>query len=144
MPPIYDTLIVFGRRVGPVSLGMSEAQLLDALGKPTSKTDYSDFRAGRSGYLSNKLGLSIVVQDGIVVRISPSDNRYSTASGIRVGSPLPANASTGASARERHGVTSYCYDGHTAITVRSKEDGMTAPDCAVGAVCDIVVGECLP
>jgi len=144
MPPIYDNVIVLGRRVGPVSLGMSESQLLTAVGEPTNKTDYSAFRAGRNGYLYNKLGLSLVVQDGTVVRISPTDNRYSTASGIRVGAPLPANAAAGASTHERHGVTSYCFDGLSALTVRSKADAMTAPDCAVGAVCDIVVGDCLP
>jgi len=83
IPPIYDSLIVLGHRVGPVSVGMSESQLVSAVGEPTSKTDYSAFRAGRAGYIYNKLGISLVVQDGSVVRISPTDNRYGTASGIR-------------------------------------------------------------
>lgn len=147
MPPIYDNSIVFGQRVGPVSLGMSESQLVSAFGTPTSDVDYNGFRSGgrsRRGFVYSNLGLSLVLEDGTVVRISPSDNRYSTASGIRIGSPVPANAGAEASMHERGGVTSYCFDGDAAITVRSKADAHTAPDCAVGAVCDIVVGGCVP
>jgi len=144
MPPIYDDAIVLGQRVGPVSLGMSEAQLVSAVGEPTNKVDYSAFRPGRSGYVYSKVGLSLVMEDGTVVRISPSDNRYSTKSGIRVGSPLPADAAEGASVHDRGGVTSYCFDGLTALTVRNNAAAPTAPDCAVGAVCDIVIGSCLP
>jgi hypothetical protein len=147
LPPIYDNAIVFGQRIGPVSLGMSEAQLVSTVGEPSSSVDYKGFRSSgpsRRGLVYSKLGLSVVLEDGTVVRISPSDNRYSTASGIRVTAPLPANAAAGASTHERSGVTSYCFDGNAAITVRSKPEANTSPGCAVGAVCDIVVGGCVP
>lgn len=141
LPPIFDSAIVFGQRVGPVSLGMTEAQLVAAVGEPTSNVDYG---GGRRGVVYAKLGLSAVLENGTVVRVSPSDGRYSTASGIRVLAPLPAGSTTGATAHDRSGVTSYCFDGAAALVVRSTQAAKTAPDCAVGAVCDIVVGGCVP
>jgi hypothetical protein len=141
MPPIFDTVIVFGQRVGPVSLGMSEGQLQKAIGEPLNGTQYG---STRTGYIFNKLHLTVVVEGGIVVRVSPSDRSYAAPSGIRLDAPLAEAAAAPATKREHHGVASYCFPDHTLVTVRTAENAGASPECAVGTICDIALGGCVP
>lgn len=141
MPPIFDHTIVFGQRVGPVSLRMTEEQLHSVIAEPVHGMPYS---ATRTGYLYGKLRMSLVVERGVVVQVSPSDGSYRTASGVRVGGPLDAAIAATASKREYHGVASYCFPDHTFVTARTGEKAATSPDCAVGTICDVVVGGCVP
>lgn len=139
LPPIHDRAIVFGQRVGPVSLGMTEEQLFAAVGE-VAATSYG---GNRAGYRYAKLALNVVIDTGRVVSIGPTDGTYATAAGVRVGASeatLQASAPP-AAATQRHGTTAtYCYADHTLVTV-----GATAtPVCAAGTVCDIVLGGCTP
>jgi hypothetical protein len=141
IPPIFDQQIVFGQRVGPASLGMTRAQAIDALGPPSTDTAYG---GTRSGLVYQKYGLNLVIDSDLVVQVTPMDGRYSTAAGIKVGGPLPPNAATDAKTRDANGVTTYCFADHTLLTVRSSDRAGASPACAVGTVCDIVLGGCTP
>jgi hypothetical protein len=134
MPPVFDHTIVLGQRVGPVSLGMTTAQLLGAVPTAT-KQEYGGTRAG---YTSNTLKLHAVVDGDRVVLVAPDDPAYATADGLHIGgagSDL-ANRPDGSSKRS-HGTQSYCVSS-TLITVATEAN----PACAVGTICDVVVGGC--
>jgi hypothetical protein len=140
LPPIHDQTIVFGQRVGPVSLGMNELQLFDAVGK-TSATAYG---GNRVGYLYADLKLNVVVDAGRVVAISPTDGSYATATGIRIGSSerLVTATATVPTRTQHPGATnaSYCLADHTLVTVGVSQSSA----CSTGEVCDIVIGGCTP
>lgn len=84
IPPIFDELIVLGRRVGPVSLGMHVRDLYGAMGSPDQVLKYSD---GTTGYSWNRAGIFTAVWDRTqqVFRITVESPTYATAEGIRVG-----------------------------------------------------------
>jgi hypothetical protein len=139
MPPIHVRAVVFGQRVGPVSLGMSEPQLFDAVGK-VSATSYG---GNRTGYLYADLKLSVVVDTGRVVAISPTDGSHATSAGIHIGSSeqdLRAKTSAPAPMHHHQMTSDYCYADHTLVTVGAA----SSPACRVGEVCDIVIGGCTP
>jgi hypothetical protein len=85
--PVFDHLIVPGKRIGPVSIGMSAKQLLDALGAPKSTYRFTD---ASSNEFSN--GIEAVVDDATlqvwrvqVQLASPGASAYATAEGVGMG-----------------------------------------------------------
>jgi hypothetical protein len=84
--PIFDKLIIAKHRIGPVSLGMTESQLLAALGDPDPP------RAGISlngFYHWQKLGLNVrVTPEGRVWTAYTEDSTYSFADGVKVGTSV--------------------------------------------------------
>ena len=81
-PPVFDHLVVPATRIGPVSLGMTSKQLLEAVGSPVEGYRFAD--ASQSKF-SN--GLSAVVDDKTqqVWRAQTQDPSYATAEGVRIG-----------------------------------------------------------
>jgi hypothetical protein len=136
--PIFDRAIVFGSRVGPISLGMTVEQLFEAVGRvnPTP-------RGSRLDYLYAKLKLHLRVENGRVVFVAPDDPLYATASGVHLGSTeqeLVAKAGVQLVWRHVEGdAISYCF-AHTLVTVAGAES--KDPICAAGVICDIAVGGC--
>ncbi len=63
IPPIFDTKIVMGHRIGPASLGMTEAQLVEFLGAPTRTVPFDD-GSHVDGWKQHEV--SVVVIDGRV------------------------------------------------------------------------------
>jgi len=143
IPAIHDHTIVIGQRVGPISLGMSESQLADAVGKPTTEQSYG---GNRRGLTFTELKIHTVVDTGRVVFVSPLDASYTTTTGLRVGAreedvrPVLAPASR----RDRNGTISYCFADRTLVTVSGEGASMPANVCARGQVCDIAIGGCEP
>ena len=82
IPPSFDKTIT-ATRIGPVSLGMTEADLLKYLGKPTSSrfATATSVQASYDGY-----GIVAGIHDGIVDQLSTGDPSYSTDTGLHVGS----------------------------------------------------------
>jgi len=85
MPPVQDAKIVPGQRVGPVSLGMSPADLLGALGDPDHVGSDGDF-PGAKLYFFNARGLQVTVDGSQVVQIAVNGTQFATQEGIAVGS----------------------------------------------------------
>lgn len=82
LQPVFDSLIVPGQRVGPVSLGMSGAQLLQAVGSPTRSNHIGDVTAVS---FSNGISANVRDSDNRVTTASTSDERYSTPGGVHSG-----------------------------------------------------------
>lgn len=82
--PTFDDLIVLGTRIGPVSVGMTDGQLLKALGLP----DQTYGAALAPIYVYNRLGIEVGMFRGRVEKVMTSDRRYVTTGGVRVGSQL--------------------------------------------------------
>ncbi len=134
MPPIFDHTIVLGQRVGPVSLGMSTAQLSAAMPSPTKQ----EYGGTRVDYTSTALKLHAVVDGDRVVFISPDDPAYTTGDGLHIGGSGGDLANRpGGSSKRSHGTQSYCISS-TLITVAIE----ASPACAVGTICDVAVGGC--
>jgi hypothetical protein len=134
MPPVFDHAIVLGQRVGPVSLGMTTAQLLSAVPAATKH----EYGGTRIGYTSSELKLHAVVDDDRVVFVAPDDPAYSTADGLHIGGSGGdlANRPNGSSKRS-HGTQSYCFSS-TLIIVATE----ASPACTVGTICDLAIGGC--
>jgi hypothetical protein len=131
-PPIFDHAIVLGHRVGPVSLGMTEAQLVEGLGPPTSVHGEG---GNRTRYDYGKLQLHVAVDTGRVVFVAPDDPSYATGDGIHLGAAeavLGTHAGELAWRRDRHTAISYCYADRTLVTV------------ADGQLHEIALGGCNP
>jgi hypothetical protein len=143
IPAIHDHTIVFGQRVGPVSLGMSESQLIDAVGKPTNEQSYG---GNRRRLDFPPLKLQVVLDGGAVVFVAPLDGSYATSSGLHVGSIAGdlASAGTHFTKHDRNGTISYCFDDATLVTVAGPGASVPADVCATGTVCDIAIGGCNP
>ena len=84
-----DQLILHGERIGPVSLGMSESQVLEALGEPASSFPVQEGEVVLF-FDHPDLGVTLVDQgkDGhrIVDAVSTDSAEFADAHGIRVGS----------------------------------------------------------
>lgn len=83
--PIFDKLIVPGERIGPISLGMMQADVLKILGVPPKSSIHTD---GHSRYYYADLTVWIS-RDSRVFRIGTDSPEYATADGIRVGMTEP-------------------------------------------------------
>jgi hypothetical protein len=134
VPPIFDHAIVLGQRVGPISLGMTTAQLVAAV-PGAAKHEYGGTRVG---YTSTELHLHAVVEADQVVFVASDDPAYATADGLHIGGAGSDVANRpGATSKRSHGTQSYCVSS-TLITVATE----ASPACAVGAICDLAVGGC--
>jgi serine/threonine-protein kinase len=131
--------IVPGRSIGAVKLGMSEADVVKALGKPPAKRQWtSRGKTGTTATYTLHSGLFRVSYfDGNVVMISTKSPYYQTAAGIKVGirvpdPTVPANREQALRTgellqvgKERYswrgllfdGGTSYCSSGNGGVTV---------------------------
>jgi len=80
-PVIQDTLIVPGKRIGPVSVGMMVPQLYDVMGEPAQAVKVQ----GTERYKFE--GLEVVVDDvdESVKMVSTASPAYATAEGLKVG-----------------------------------------------------------
>ena len=80
-PVFKDNLIVAGKRLGPVSVGMPVSQLYDVMGEPTQTVK----GRGTERYVFE--GLQVVVDDadGSVVMVSTESPDFATADGLKVG-----------------------------------------------------------
>ena len=78
---LKDHLIVPGKRIGPVSVGMSVSQLYDVMGEPTQ----SEKGRGTARYVFEDL--EVVVDDGdqSVNSVAIASSDYATADHIKVG-----------------------------------------------------------
>jgi hypothetical protein len=139
IPAIHDQTIVPGSRVGPISLGMTEAQLLDAVGAPTTSFVGDDGKQHRY----ETLGLNAYVHGGRVDMVGVFGTSYATTDGIRVGSSeLEVTARLGEPSwkRDNDVTDSYCYADGTSIAI----GGTQNYDCEAGKVCGIIVNGCNP
>jgi hypothetical protein len=81
-----DTLIVPGVRIGPVNLGMSDADVYGLLGDPT-QTMTEGVDMGRAiAYVFPKLTVVVSKATHKVTQVTTLDPGYATADGIKVGS----------------------------------------------------------
>jgi len=81
--PIFDSLIVPGVRIGPVAVGMSGAQLLQAVGSPASSNHA--FTDGTWNHFSNGIGAFVRDRDNRVIIVTSEDARYRTMEGVGPG-----------------------------------------------------------
>src|SRR3982751_800817 len=82
--PIFDSAIVPGERIGPVALGMSGAQLLQAAGAP--RTSNHSYTLGlTSAQFPNGVDVNVRDSDNRVTNASTTSGRFATADGLRVG-----------------------------------------------------------
>lgn len=81
--PIHDTLIVPGKRIGPVSLGMTASQLFQTMGSPISSFQYDD---GRSDNTFSGEIIATVHNNNKVCKVRTYSSRYATEKGLKVGS----------------------------------------------------------
>jgi hypothetical protein len=104
-----DHQIVPGQRVGPVTIGMSAADLYRAMGEPTKSRNYANGAGYSWGGLQANLGA-----DGRVIEILVLDGSYLLVGGLAVGSsqlalsvkrPQPAWSK----ADLPPGASKYCY-----------------------------------
>ena len=79
-----DNLIVPGVRVGPVTLGMTDADLYKMLGEPAQTMVTSN--GARIHYVYSSLNVGVDRDSHIVVAVETHDPAYATAGGIKFGS----------------------------------------------------------
>jgi hypothetical protein len=112
--PMQDSLIVPGQRVGPVALGMSPAELAQAVGSPGDVQHQGSITI----YSLGQLVAEIADKSPGVDLITVNDARYETANHIRVGlAGLAVTAVLGlpASTTTQQGLVALDYDGMTVI-----------------------------
>jgi len=76
-----DNLIVPGKRIGPVSVGMSVSQLYDVMGEPTQ----SEKLRGTERYVFEDLEVVVDDADQSVNSVAIASSDYATADHIKVG-----------------------------------------------------------
>lgn len=83
--PIFDKLIVPGKRIGPIALGMPQADVVKILGIP--KQTWVD----KDGSIYNYPDLDVRINDktNSVSSLMTLSSEYATADGIRVGMTEP-------------------------------------------------------
>jgi hypothetical protein len=80
-PVLKDNLIVAGKRIGPVSVGMPVSQLYDVMGEPIQATK----GRGSERYVFEDLQVVVDEADGAVVTVSTESSEYASAEGLKVG-----------------------------------------------------------
>ena len=127
LPPLAlaqsDNQIVPRVRIGPVRLGMTDAELYNSLGNPTTTTPWHD---STSYYYSN-IGLSVTVSNNrrTVIRVDTSDSRYSMASGLKPGSgalELSVKLGSHAGCNSSLGLSGCAY-GYEGLVLQLNNDG---------------------
>src|SRR4030095_10610062 len=81
MSVMKDNLIVPGKRIGPVSVGMSVSQLYDVMGEPTQ----SEKLRGTERYVFEDLEVVVDDADQSVNSVAIASSDYATADHIKVG-----------------------------------------------------------
>jgi len=82
-----DTLIVPGCRIGPIAVGMTEADLLRAIGSPERSSPLGSHQGvSVTIYEYEGRGLRAWVRGDRVNEVWTSDARYATEKGVKVGS----------------------------------------------------------
>ena len=84
--PIRDYSIVPGQRIGPISLGMTEADLYRAMGEPTKSYSYSSSTAYQFGPNTPSVTATVYHSTRKIHVIGTNSRSYSTPEGISVGS----------------------------------------------------------
>jgi outer membrane protein assembly factor BamE (lipoprotein component of BamABCDE complex) len=88
--PTFDKLIVPGKRIGPIALGMPQPDVVKILGKPGPSSVISAERGTHSIYhYLPDLTVFIKSDSNRVYKISAVSPEYATADGIRVGMTEP-------------------------------------------------------
>ena len=136
-----DHVVVPGQRVGPVSIGMGPAELLQALGAPEESRTFQD---GGSSYDYNGRHLQVIANGGKVSTIATWDAGDHLANGLKIGSAeLELQAMMGSPAwkKARGGgdFIEYCFGG-TSFYV----SGFTGSHGPPGRVYEIKVDGCEP
>ena len=80
-PVLKDNLIIAGKRIGPVSVGMPVSQLYDVMGEPTQTTK----GRGTERYVFESLQVVVDDADASVVMVSTESPDFATADGLKVG-----------------------------------------------------------
>lgn len=80
--PIHDTLIVPGKRIGPLSLGMNAGQLLKTMGSPISTRRLAD---SNIYIFSGEITAIVLTDNNKVIKVSTRNSRYATSEGLRAG-----------------------------------------------------------
>ena len=78
---VKDYLIVPGKRIGAVSVGMPVSQLYDVMGEPTQSLK----GRGTARYVFEELEVIVDDADGSVATVSTESADFATAEGLRVG-----------------------------------------------------------
>jgi hypothetical protein len=113
-PAVSDTLIVPGERIGPIALGMTQAQLADAMGAPGEILRQGSVTTYSWGQVAAEIGDN---SPGVQT-ITVNDPRYETPGHIRVGlAALAAMAVLGQPNKKTstQGLDTFDYDGLTVL-----------------------------
>ena len=113
-PAATDNLIVPGQRVGPIALGMTQAQLAAAMGSPGEVLHQGSATTYSWGQVAAEIGDNSPGVDLITV----NDPRYETPGHIRVGlASLAAAAVLGQPNKKAstQGLDTFDYDGLTVL-----------------------------
>ncbi|HSN18353.1 MAG TPA: hypothetical protein VLV87_09080 [Gammaproteobacteria bacterium] len=121
LPP-DDSLIVPGKRIGPVAIGMTSKQVLEAKGSPHASVRFKDAALYNYG---DKSDYGVLVDDDTqqVWRVQTTSDSYDTEEGIHVGqTELEMQASLGKPDNSTHDdndepVYQYCYDRGLAVYI---------------------------
>lgn len=125
--PIFDKLIVPGERIGPIALGMPQADVLKILGTPP----HTNVGEWASMYYYADLAVWIKNDSNHVIMIQTSSPEYATADGIRVGMSEPevkAKRGNPTRRKEEEGPDylpyklEYWYEPHLEINFDPKKD----------------------
>jgi hypothetical protein len=81
MPVVQDTVIVPGKRIGPVSVGMLVPQLYDVMGEPAQAVKTQ----GTERYKFEELEVIVDEVDQSVKTVSTASPAYATGEGLKVG-----------------------------------------------------------
>lgn len=127
-PPVFDLLIIPGKRVGPVSLEMTQNQLFAAMGRPTlDETIVSYDKVWGYQYQIQRLDrgafwVGLEVQVGrrservTWINVGRGNNGYRTKEGVRVGTSQREvveflGRPVKVEPRAAHSFLNYCYPG---------------------------------
>ena len=112
-----DMLIVAGKRVGTVTVGMTRTQAEKLLGAPSSSGDLSPHRTNVTWPLPGKGDIHVQFVDGKAARVGTTAKEYATADGLAGGASVakmrslhPAVTETDYEIRRKGGVSAQCYD----------------------------------
>lgn len=112
-----DMMIVAGRRVGVIAVGLRRAQVEKLLGAPQVTNELSPHRANASWPLAGTGSLHVQFVDGVAARVGTNAKEYSTGDGLAAGaSPAsvraqhPQTVETDYAVARRGGVAAQCHD----------------------------------
>lgn len=145
-PPVFDRLIVPGKRVGPISLGMTRDQVIAALGLPVETFLYGGGTTGLAYQRINNAdrsfstGLEVIVgnQSSRVENITVGTGaQYATTQGLAVGMQESKvrelmGAPDKIALRTKHTYDTYCYPGLRVYFIQGAVIllSVRSPDCS--------------